>query len=223
MCGGVVGVLAVSLAGCPSLSCWRVVAAVVSGVGSAVGGSGRRPRRRMMAAVAARAPAEPVRSAVMRFFPAPRDSSRLRPDVRSPNALPRLAGNPGLGFARERLGRRRAATAAGRDAGCLLAPPGRAMSRLEGVRLACRRLDGRRAVSLLGIGSLSQVGQWLWFKRGSRSSSPSLGIFPQIPAAFAEVPAGRDNAAGLPSRRPRAVHAGGVPAAVTAVKSDLVV
>lgn len=152
-CGGVVGALVVSLAGSSSPSCWGMVAAVVCGVGSVAGGSARRPRRRTKATEAARAPAAPVRTAASRFFPAPRESSRDSRDVRSPKALPRLAGNPGLPLARERLGRRRAATAAGRDAGCLLAP--RATSRLEGVRLARRRLDRSGAVSLVGICSPS--------------------------------------------------------------------
>lgn len=148
--GGVAALVA-SPAGCPSPSGWGVGAAALCGVASVAGGSVRRPRRRMNAAVAARAPAAPVRSAARRFFPAPRESSRLRPDVRSPNTLPRLAGNPGLRFARGRLGRRRAPAAAGRNAGRLRAPPGSATSRLEGVRLCCRRGDGRRAASLVGI------------------------------------------------------------------------
>ena len=164
--------LVVSLADCASLSGWGVVAAVVCGVGSVA--SVRRPRRRIKAAVAARAPAAPVRSAARRFFPAPRESPRVRPDVRSPNAVPTLAGNPCLRFARERLGRTRAATAAAREPACLLTPPGSATSRLEGVRLACRRVDGRRAVSLVGICSLPSGGPVGVGRSGARAVARGL-------------------------------------------------
>jgi hypothetical protein len=163
-------VLVVSLAGCPSLSCRGAVAAVVFDVGSVAGGSVRcrRPRRRMKAAVAARAPAAPVRSAASRFFPAPRESSRLRPDVTSPNALLTLAGNPGLRFARERR---------------VLTPPGSATRRLEGLRPACRRLDGRRAVSLVGMrSSLRSVGVWCrWVRAVARGGPPAA---PKSSVAF---------------------------------------
>jgi hypothetical protein len=53
--------------------------------------------------------------------------------------LPPVVRNPGLPIALERLGRRRAARAADRKPGCLLARPGSAASCLEGVRLGCRR------------------------------------------------------------------------------------
>ena len=184
-CGGVVGALVVSLAGSSSPSCWGMVAAVVCGVGSVAGGSARRPRRRTKATEAARAPAAPVRTAASRFFPAPRESSRDSRDVRSPKALPRLAGNPGLPLARERLGRRRAATAAGRDAGCLLAP--------REARQAAWKACGSPAVGLTvavrfpwWASVLPQVGQCVWGSSAVRDSSPSIGSFPQkFPAAFA--------------------------------------
>jgi hypothetical protein len=171
-------VLVVSLAGCPSLSCRGTVAAVVFNVGSVAGGSVRcrRPRRRMKAAVAARAPAAPVRSAASRFFPAPRESSRLRPDVTSPKLLPTLAGNPGLRFVRER---------------CLLAPPASATRRLDGMRPACRRLDGRRAVSLVGMRSpLRSVGVWCRSVRAVARGCPQV-----FGCVRCEVLAGRANSA----------------------------
>ena len=104
----------------------------------------------MKKAVAATAP-PPARHAARRFVAAPRERSCVRPEVSPPSPVPTLARNPDLPLALERFGRRRAARAAAREVGCLLARPGSAASRLESVRLGRRRPDRRRAVSLVGI------------------------------------------------------------------------
>ena len=145
---------------------------------------------------AARAPAAPVRTAASRFFPAPRESSRDRRDVRSPKALPRLAGTVACPL-----------RASAWDAGARPRRPVEmraACSRRREARQAAWKACGSPAVRLDRSGAVSLVGHLFSLTSVSGSGVRArFGIARRRWAASLkdsgrvrhEVPAGRANAA----------------------------